>query len=141
MGYTISVSGDSVADVQAGAAALGSGGTQFVPDAAPAGGKKGPGRPAKTAAEATGPSAADMLADMGLGTPATDEPASAKLVTVTEEQMKAAFHELMAKRTGDANEQTGVKRVIDALSKLGFTSVKQIPKDRYAEALAVAQKG
>lgn len=131
MGYTLTVSGDSVADLVAAVNAL-AGGAPPAPAAVETGKKPGPGRPAKAAV--VGKTAAEMAAEMGLTPPAAaPTPAAPVVQAYTEEQVRAKLSELMAHRTGDADETTGMTRVQTVLAKLGVQQIKAVPASRYAE--------
>lgn len=97
--------------------------------------KKGPGRPPKA-----GKSAAEMAEELGLDAPTPAPAAKPKPVAVTEEQVRAALNELMAHRTGDADETSGMTRVKDCLKLMGVVRIKDLKPEQYAETVERAQK-
>lgn len=135
---SITIGGETAAEFRSAfAVALQLIGGGEIPQGAPAtpapvdAGKKGPGRPPKG-----GKTAAEMAAEMGLSPAATTPaaPATAPAVPAfTEEQVRAKLAELMAHRTGDADETTGMVRVQAVLAKVGAQQIKAVPASRYAE--------
>ena len=118
----------SVADIVAGVNALASVAPP-APSAPTAEPKRGAGRPPKA-----GKTAAEMAAEMGLSTPAPAAPAPVQAIaSFSEEQIRAKLSELMAHRTGDADEMAGMVRVQTVLAKVGVQQIKALDPSKYAE--------
>lgn len=129
----VGVEGETLGAVKAALVALlASLGAEVVADET----KKGPGRPPKA-----GKTAAEQAADLGLDSPTPAAAVAApKVVQNTVEEVKAAMNELMAQRTGDADETAGVDRVKAVLKKLGAANVSGLKPAQYNEAVDAAQK-
>lgn len=113
--------------------------------------KRKPGRPAKaeTAAPAPAPapaevetpveSADDMAAALGLTEAPAPAPTEVKAPVYTVEQVKAALQELSKPRTGDQDAKAGLKRVVAVMEKIGVKMVKDIPAEKFADVIRLAQ--
>lgn len=135
--YRVTVEGDSVPTLKTALAAMLASLSGEAAEPAAVAGKKGPGRPAKSA----GPSAADMAAEMGLDVPAEKAPAAPPAPKQkTEAEVKAALMECMALRTGDADELAGNARVKAVLGQFGAQKISELKPAQYNDVVAAAQK-